>query len=70
MKCLSWRGHLYEARYDEVPMPSELLPVEVHGVTPDGVRDLMIRRVYVHDICVRCGDVVTRERAAQEARES
>jgi hypothetical protein len=69
-KCLSWRGHRYEARYDEVPMPIDFNNVDVDGITPWDLRDLMIHRVYVHDICVRCGDVVTRERAVQEARES
>jgi hypothetical protein len=62
MKCTRLSGrHQYEARYDETPNP--LLnngSATVTGSTSEGTRALMILRVYVHDICVICGDVIKR----------
>ena len=66
-RCLSWRGHRYEERYDEIPMPTDFTKVEVEGIRASGFRELMIRRVYIHDICVRCGDVIMRKREDRES---
>ena len=60
-RCLSWRGHRYEARYDEVPI-HKLILEGVTGASPEQIRRMAIYSVYVHDICVRCGDVITRKR--------
>ena len=59
-RSLSWRGHRYEARYDEVPM--DFGSIKLEWGNAEGARRLLVRRVYVRDICVRCGDVIKRTR--------
>lgn len=56
-KC-SDGAHKFEARYDEKPGNVEIR--SVRGVSAADLRELMLLRVYVHDICVKCGKVVTR----------
>jgi|SRR5579872_6404153 len=58
LRCTSWFGHKYEGRYDEVPMPSTPERVEMVKANFDEIED--VYRVYVHDVCVRCGDVIER----------
>ena len=54
-------GHRFEARYDEHPRRGS----DVEGrLTPNELRELMITRTYVKDVCVRCGAEVKREDAA------
>lgn len=50
--------HRYEGRYDEKPRSFE---VTRGTITPEAMRELITYRVYVHDICTRCGHVVKRE---------
>jgi hypothetical protein len=61
--CTSVMGHKYEARYDEVP--NELMNGRKmqfgHGYETHAIRELLIVRVYVQDVCVRCGDVIPRQ---------
>lgn len=52
-------GHRYRPRYDEIPQL-----VEVRNVRSDqGMAEIIranTKRVYVADICERCGDVIKR----------
>ena len=52
-------NHKLEPRYDEIPMPQPG-GFEITNCSLEQVRRLLIRKVYVHDICVRCGKVVRR----------
>ena len=48
--------HKYEARYTEEPLMDK---VEYEGaISSKQLRELMIRKVYIHDICVKCGNTV------------
>ena len=51
-------GHRFEARYDEEP--SGYTFERSRGISPESYRKLLIRQVYVHDICVRCGETKQR----------
>lgn len=53
--CKSWRGHKFEARYDTEPVIYES---ERYG--DSAFSDTASKKTYVHDICVRCGQVVQR----------
>ncbi len=57
-KCTSMLGHKYEGRYDEEPNAIKLTSIE--GCSVDGLRKLMIRKVYVRDVCTRCGRTIER----------
>lgn len=61
-------GHRFEARYDEVPLNEG---AALKGATNYEIADLRlfyIRKVYVYDICTRCGQVVKdRERPSARA---
>lgn len=60
--CTSLTGrHKYQPRYDEKPSPVAQTVLE-HQIVHDYERDLLILRIYIHDICVLCGDVIERER--------
>lgn len=53
-------NHKYEARYDERPMAS-LEGFKYKGCEDmNEIRQLFIFKTYVHDICVRCGNIVMR----------
>jgi hypothetical protein len=60
--CASRFGHRFEARWDEVELPPVSLPNWLL-ITMDAaeVRTLMVRRVYVRDVCRRCGAGVERD---------
>src|SRR5579863_4291573 len=58
--CPSRLGHRYRARYEEMPVDGLTWKVTAEGCSPSALRDLMVRKVYVYDICERCGDVVKR----------
>ena len=51
------KRHEYEPRYDLV-MPPKLANFGFAG--PAGI-EAFKNKVYIHDICVRCGDVVKRK---------
>lgn len=51
--------HKFEPRYDEVPNPRG-----IHadgGITPSAYRTLIVLKVYVRDVCVKCGRTVERQ---------
>lgn len=51
-------SHKFEPRYDERANPNVL---RMEGtVNVDEMRKLVYYKVYVHDICVRCGKVIKR----------
>ena len=51
-KCL--KGiHKFHPRYDEVPSGYEL--ESASWCSAEAIRSLMIRNVYIKDVCVRCG---------------
>lgn len=50
--------HRFEARYDEVPTGYE--PGLFCWGFVDETRSLMLRKVYVRDVCVRCGKTIER----------
>lgn len=67
-KCTSWLGHKFEARYSDVPRKEELSETvaALNGLTGYQaglvLRELKAAR-YEHDICVRCGLVITPSRS-------
>lgn len=50
--------HKFEARFDEVPTGAH--PERIPLVYSEEIRRLMLRNVYVRDVCVRCGQTVER----------
>jgi hypothetical protein len=54
-KCAAGE-HKYEPRYDELPMSGNISSRA--QITAQELRSIMVRRVYVCDVCVQCGDVV------------
>jgi len=59
VRCTSIFGHKYEPRYDEVEN-SLANGLSAKNAPLDEVRRLMVRQVYVRDVCVRCGDRIER----------
>ena len=51
-------GHHFEPRYDEAPNGAVIKGMS--GGVAEVVRAALYRRIYVHDVCVRCGTVVRR----------
>ena len=51
--------HRFVPRYDEIEMDHGSLNVK--SIYPKDFRELLVRRVYVHDICRRCGKTIKRE---------
>ena len=52
--------HNFKARYNEEPTG-----ISIHhakGFSPDGLRNLLIRDVYVKDVCVWCGKEINKEK--------
>lgn len=52
-------GHQYEARYDEQPKPNSGLRVR-GSCSAKELRAFYVVRVYVKDVCVRCGAEILR----------
>jgi len=50
--------HKFEPRYDEEPNPYRFTSVK--GIFSEDMRELMIIRKYVKDVCVRCGKTIER----------
>jgi hypothetical protein len=59
-----WFGHHYEARYDITPpdMSADALDGTVNGICR--VLDAASTKLYVADVCTRCGNVVNKQEAA------
>jgi hypothetical protein len=58
--CSHWLGHKFEGRYNEKPTGQK---ASIQSATPEGImalRDFTIYRVYVRDVCVRCGHTIER----------
>ena len=55
------KGHKFEARYDEKPSGIESGGCSVEGPFVDKLLDILVLRIYVHDICISCGKVIKRE---------
>lgn len=54
-----FRGCRFEARYDEVPNSR---PVKMQESSVEAVRAAFYHRVYVRDVCTRCGATIERNR--------
>ena len=65
MKICNVFSHSFEARYDEVP--NELAMNARSGATDNQIRALLYRRVYVKDVCTRCGETVERNSSTESA---
>ncbi len=50
--------HNFKPRYDEVEM--EHSAREISGMLPADIRSLLVKNVYVRDICTWCGDIKER----------
>lgn len=60
-RCTHWHdGHKFEPRYDTTPpKPNEIGRIE--GYALDRLVNALATKVYVCDVCVRCGVVVKRQ---------
>lgn len=54
------RGHKYEARYDEVPNEKLLIPGMNMVGNAEKIKELMILKIYIKDICIYCGKEIKR----------
>lgn len=62
-KCTSWLGHKFEGRYSL--SPAQLPPGLKVSIAVDSLSSIYERfrtQTYVHDICVRCGHVVRKDK--------
>lgn len=60
-KCTSWLGHKFVARYDlGAPDLSWFRSFSGYGVNE--MIEKMKPKTYVHDVCVRCGQIVERKK--------
>ena len=46
--------HNFQPRYDEVEM--EHSAREISGMYPADMRSLLVKNVYIYDICIWCGE--------------
>lgn len=58
-------GHKFEARYDEMKDAAAAADIKAEGVSAQALTDLMetrrnIKKIYVHDVCIRCGQIIKR----------
>jgi hypothetical protein len=61
-KCTSWLGHKYEARYEIIPPSHDAMngmDTTIYGM--EQYLKALTKRVYLRDICVRCGHVVEKK---------
>lgn len=56
LPCMDWRGHKFQPRYDEEPLPFEV--EECANITQ--FVKAYTKRTYVCDVCVRCGEIIKR----------
>lgn len=67
-KCTSWRGHKFEGRYNRIQHDTGWRSGGIFGdletlyFLHNRERQLMFRNesIYIHDICVRCGEIIQR----------
>jgi hypothetical protein len=53
--------HKFEARFDRHPVEMRLDSVETHGREGlDALEALTVQKIYVRDICIRCGQTIER----------
>lgn len=57
--CTSWLGHKFEARYDNEP-GGDIKCGPLVGQRLVDVIKATNRQTYIHDICVRCGEIKRR----------
>ena len=50
------QGHRFQARYDEKPRDGEASG----RMSLEALREVMVTRTYVQDICIYCGQVIAR----------
>jgi len=48
-------GHRFEPRYSEEP--SGYTFSGMRGVSASALRDLLVVKRYIHDVCVKCGQI-------------
>jgi hypothetical protein len=51
-------GHAYRARVDEIPREAPF--TKIASIDTRQLRELLITRTYVRDVCVRCGLTIER----------
>jgi hypothetical protein len=56
----AWSNHAFEPRYDEVPTDIEVSRYMIWALSEKRLRSLMVRKVYVKDVCKHCGTTITR----------
>jgi Na+-translocating ferredoxin:NAD+ oxidoreductase RNF subunit RnfB len=63
-KCTSWRGHRFEARYDDFGGLDHVFKLESFNATEVVaiINSRQKRRVYIRDVCTRCGYTIERAR--------
>jgi hypothetical protein len=62
-KCTSWRGHRFEARYDDYGGLDGFAELKGSDTTVIAMMNArQKRRVYVRDVCTRCGYTIERAR--------
>lgn len=57
--CLKGKAHKFQPRYDEKPRNTPI--GHIKNITSEELHKLIYYKVYIHDICVRCGKVIKRE---------
>ena len=60
-KCTSWMGHKFQARYD-IGAPDLSRFIKFNTENARDFMESMKPKTYVHDVCVRCGQVVERNK--------
>lgn len=60
-KCTSWFGHKFVARYD-IGEPDLSMFTSLKTRDMSGFVESMKPKTYVHDVCVRCGQIVERKK--------
>lgn len=57
--CIGYKDHNFEPRYDEHPINTLFRDINC-GVPIEEFRKLFLYKVYVCDICTKCGAIVKR----------
>lgn len=60
-KCISWLGHKFVARYDLGARDLSRF-IKFNTYDMNGFIEAMKPKTYVHDVCVRCGQIVERKK--------
>jgi hypothetical protein len=59
-KCTSWFGHKFESRYSSEPSRA-LAGLSAENVSSEDMVNLLTKKTYERDICVRCGATVEKK---------